>query len=78
MADIQGLTITALGATAVTTERFQIAGRLTHPMTGAVLFDFTTTPVFWPDVLHTLTVAQRREILDLILSIVLHRKGGVT
>jgi len=79
MADINGLTVTALGAAAVTMPRFQIECVLTNPRTGAIVADFTgANAVLFPAVLGNLTAAQRREFLDMVLSWMLHTRGGVS
>ncbi len=58
--------------------RHQLSGVLTDPRTGAILADFTGANVVnFPDVLLSLTVAQRRALLDLVLNWLLHTRAGL-
>ena len=74
MPDLQNFTVTAIGSASVNVPRFTISGQITDSRTGAVLRDFTgANAITFPNVLGTLTAAQRLKVLDLLAEALLRR-----
>ena len=78
MADFQAFSITPLAAASVNMNRVSIACKVTNSNTGALIADFTgANAITWPDVLSTLTAAQRQEIHQLIVTRLIQMKAGL-
>lgn len=77
MPDLKNLTITAGGTVTPTLQQFTVSVQVTNSQTGAVLADFTGANVLvWPNVLATLTVTQRRELIERVMWDVIRRRSG--
>lgn len=78
--DIQNFTLTPNGTISVTVEQYTVSAKVVEPRRGgAVLFDFTgANTVSWPQVLHTLTDAQRQELIRNTLVWLLQIKTGLS
>ena len=78
MPDLQNFAITILGAANVNIPRAQISARLVDSQTGVLLSDFTgANALNWPGVLTTLTVAQRRYLIDQLANTILLMRAGL-
>jgi hypothetical protein len=77
MPDLQKFKITPLAATNVNVPRATIEGQICDSTTGALLHDFTgANALTFPGVLTTLTVEQRRVLVERLASWLLMVKGG--
>ena len=77
MPDLTDFSITPQGSSSVTVPRATIAGKLVDSQTGILLADFTgANAIQFPSVLATLSVAQRKDIIDLIATLIINQKAG--
>lgn len=78
MADLQALSVTALGSASVNVPRATISALVTDSQTGAILADFTgANAIAFPAVLAQLTAAQRRDLIDLVVPWLVRTRAGL-
>lgn len=75
MPDLQQFSITPLSSVNVSLPRAQVSCLVTHSQTGAPLADFTgANAVVFPQILSTLTAAERLELVQMIAGWLLQKK----
>lgn len=78
MADFKGLSVTSLAAANINVPRFAVELQVVNSQSGALLNDFTgANRLVWPDVITTLTPAQRRDLLELVMTQIITMKAGL-
>lgn len=78
MADFKGTTVTGLAAANINVPRFAVELQVVDSTTGALLSDFTgANRLVWPDIITTLTPAQRRQLLETVMISIISMKAGL-
>lgn len=78
MPDLVGFTITPLASASVNVPRATIACQIVDSKTRALIHDFTgANAVTFPNVLTTLTAADRLELAQMIATWLLYRVAGI-
>lgn len=77
MPDLQNFSVTPLASASVNVPRARIECQVCDSRTGAVLRDFTgANAVTFPNILSSLTGAERLELLDLIATWLILKRFG--
>lgn len=77
MADRQQFTVTLGNNVNVAMPSAVIAGKITDSTSGAVLSDFTgANAIQFPQIVSTLTAAQKRQLVDLLVDFLVNVKTG--
>lgn len=78
MPDIANLTVTVGTAASISAQRFTIECQVLDSDTGGVLADFTgANALQWPNVLASLTGAQRRAMIEAIMFRIIRQRAGL-
>ena len=78
MPDFKNFSIAALSTANVSVPRFTISVQVVNSQTGALITDLTgANALAFPGVLTSLTVQQRRDLLDLLVNQLILIKAGL-
>jgi len=78
VADFQNVSVSQLVAATINVPRFAVELTVNDSRTGTVLNDFTgANRLVWPDVITTLTAAQRRALLEQVMVQIVAMKAGL-
>ncbi len=78
MADFQNYAATPGTAVSITVPKYTISCQVTDSTTGAVLADYTgANALQFPSVLTGLSVAQYKQVMDVLAPMLVHIKSGL-